>query len=153
MTLMRRKEHDVSGAPVYLRDEMNRLFDNFFNPGLPLAREPFRGDFLPAIDISETPQGITIQAEIPGVKPEEVEVNINGGILTLRGEKKDDQEQKGRNWHRLERSYGSFLRAIQLPETVDAEKCTATHANGVLKIEIAKKETSKPRQIPVEIKR
>ena len=154
MTLMRRKESDVLGAPVYLRDEVNRLFENFFAPGALAVRDAgWHGAFVPAIDISETPTNVTVTAEIPGLKPEEVDINLTGNLLTLRGEKKEESEEKGRNWHRLERSYGSFSRGIQLPESVDPEKCKATYDNGVLRIEIAKSEASRPRSIKVDVKR
>jgi len=154
MTLIRRKENDVLGAPVYLRDEVNRLFENFFSPANLAVRDAaWHGSFVPALDISETATGVTVTAEIPGLDPADVDINLTGNLLTLRGEKKEESEEKGRNWHRLERSYGSFSRSIQLPESADPEKVKATCENGVLRIDIGKSDASRPRSIKVDVKR
>ena len=155
MSLMRRKESDVVNTPLLLRDEVNRLFDNVFGPGpLVTSREnPWRGSYVPPMDIAETENAVIVTTEVPGMKPEEIRIDLTGNILTLRGEKKEESEEKGRNWHRLERSYGSFSRSIHLPETVDPDTCKATSENGVLRIEIGKSEASRPRSIKVDVKR
>jgi HSP20 family protein len=153
MPMIRRKDEPLFGQPLMLRDEMNKLFDNFFTGAVaPVRESEWRTTFFPAIDVHETTNEVIVTAELPGIKPEEVEINLTGNILTLKGEKKDEVDEKGKNWHRIERSYGSFQRAFQLPETVDPEKAKATYDKGVLKINIAKTESSRPRTIKVDVK-
>jgi HSP20 family protein len=137
-----------------LRDEMNRLFDNFFTaPGLgTLTERHWPATWYPALDVSESDGAFLISAELPGLKPEEVDINLTGNLLTLKGEKKEEKDEKTKNWHRVERSYGAFVRSIQLPDTIDPERAKASYDHGVLRIEIAKKEASRPRSIKVDVK-
>jgi HSP20 family protein len=152
MSMIRRKEDPYVGTQLGLRDEMNRLFDTFFQGSIAPRDAEWRSTFLPAIDVHETPAEIVVTAELPGLKPEQVDVNLTGNILTIKGEKKEDVDDKGRNWHRIERSYGQFQRTFQLPDTVDPERAKASYDHGVLKISIAKTEAARPRNIKVEVK-
>jgi HSP20 family protein len=146
MPIVRRKDLDPQVSQVGLRDEVNRLFDSFFTP----AASPFAASWLPAIDIAETDTSFVVSAELPGMKAEDVDINLTNNILTLQGEKKEEKDETNRNWHRVERSFGSFRRTVQLPDGLDAEKTKATFENGVLKVELAKSSGAKPRTIHVE---
>lgn len=123
------------------QDSLSRLFS-----------EPTSRPWTPAVDIYETENELVLKADIPEVDPKNVGIQLENGTLTLKGERKFEQEQKnGKGFHRIERAYGSFVRAFSLPETVDAEKVKADYKNGVLTVTVPKKEVAKPRTINVEI--
>lgn len=107
--------------------------------------------FAPAFDVSEDETTITLEAELPGMTEKEITVQIDEGVLTVSGEKKFEFEKKEKNFHRVERSYGSFHRSFTLPETVDAEKVQANAKNGVLTITLPKIEAAKPKLIDVKV--
>jgi len=135
-----------------VRSEMNRLFDGFFSRPHPLASwfestEP--GEWLPSIDLSEDPEKIEIRAELPGIDPKNVDVNVTEDRLVISGEKKQSSTKTGNGWTHVESRYGGFSRTIPLPDPVDPAKVTATFANGVLTVEMAKTSTSAARKIPV----
>ena len=148
MSIMRwRPRRDL----LSIRDDMNHLFDNFFT-GWPEPRKGLlEGEWAPSIDVSETDDEITVTAELPGVKQEEVDITIADDVLTLKGEKKEEKEVKEKNYHRIERSYGSFQRSISLPAGVQADKATATYKDGVLIIAVPKAEEAKPKQIKIDV--
>jgi HSP20 family protein len=135
-----------------MQDEINRLFD------VTLGRSPmdhtslFEGEWAPAIDIYESEDAVVVKTELPGMTEKDVEVNLLGDTLTVKGEKKKEEEKKEKHYHRLERAYGSFQRSVKLPSMVVHEKAKASFKNGVLEIEIPKKEEAKPKQIKVEVK-
>jgi HSP20 family protein len=108
-----------------------------------------RNAFSPAVDVVEDKEAMVVRAELPGLKREEVDVSIDGNVLTLRGERKFEREEEGKRYHHVERSYGSFVRCFQLPTTVDAEKIDAKLADGVLTLRIPKKDVVKARKISV----
>ncbi len=124
-----------------LQQEMNRLFDEFFT-GFDLA--PFRGfegtwnAFRPSVDVVETDKEIKVSAELPGLDEKQIDVSLSRDALTIKGEKKEEQEQKGENYYRLERSYGNFQRTIPLPCEVETDDVDATFKNGVLTIKLPK---------------
>jgi len=126
-----------------------RAFDDMFQQVLsgPVGSRPW----IPAVDIVETPNELVIAADLPGVKKEDVDVQIEDGTLTITGTRKFENEENKEGYHRLERSYGSFRRAFTLPESVDPEKVAAAYEDGVLKITLSKKEIAKPRSIKVEV--
>lgn len=133
-----------------LPEEMNRLFW-----GLSRATErdeESTTDWSPAVDVYEDAEALKLHAELPGLKKEEVKIQVHEGVLTLRGERKLESEEKKDNYFRVERRYGSFLRSFSLPNTVDAEKIRATMKDGVLELVIPKKAEAKPKEIQVEIK-
>jgi HSP20 family protein len=130
--------------------EMNRLFD------LKLHRPLMPGNgaklWAPAVDIIDEKDQIRVKADLPGMKREDIEVNLENDILTVRGEKKEEKEVKEKDVVRCERYYGSFHRAFSLPTSVDASKVNAVYKDGVLEITLPKKEGAKPKQIKVDVK-
>ena len=134
-----------------IRDEVNRLFDNFFT-GLPERRRGLlEGEWAPSVDIAETDNEVVVTAELPGVKQDDVDITITDDVLTLKGEKKEEKEVKEKNYHRIERSYGSFQRSVSLPAGVQADKVKATYKDGVLHITVPKAEEAKPKQIKINV--
>jgi len=134
--------------PVFssFQDEMNRVLDNFF------SRETSYGmDWRPVVDVAETESDIIVKAEIPGIDPNDIDISITGDILTLKGEKKEEKENTGKCYHRVESSYGSFKRVINLPASVDVDKVKAEGENGLLEITLPKKEESKTKKINVKV--
>ncbi len=129
-----------------------RLFEDLFEGwegerGLPeLWAE---GRVVPAIDVTEDADGLTLTAEIPGMTKEDLEVTVDNGVLTLKGEKREEETTEGADYHRVERRYGHFERRIRLPEYVDTEKIHATYQDGVLKLHMPKGEAAKARSIQI----
>jgi HSP20 family protein len=132
-------EEFPAGLRVF-QDSLSRLFS-----------EPASRPWSPAVDVFETENELVLKADIPEVDPKNVGIQVENGTLTLKGERKFEGQDNGKGFHRIERSYGSFVRAFSLPDTVDAEKIKADYRNGVLTISVAKKEVAKPRTIKVEI--
>lgn len=122
-----------------LHDEMDALFDNFFKG---FSMEPFEGrhagSFSPNIDVTENDKEIKVSAELPGMDDKDIEVNLNKDSLTIRGEKKEEKEDKGKDYYHVERSYGSFSRTIPLPVEVESDKVEAHFKKGVLTVKIPK---------------
>ena len=134
-----------------IRDEVNRLFDNFFT-GLPERRRGLLdGEWAPSVDVAETDNEVVVTAELPGVKQDDVDITVTDDVLTLKGEKKEEKEVKEKNYHRIERSYGSFQRSVSLPAGVQADKAKATYKDGVLHITVPKAEEAKPKQIKINV--
>jgi HSP20 family protein len=129
-----------------LAERFNRAFS-----GVPARRdeEMSLGAWLPPVDIAEDNDRLVLTAELPGFEKDQIEVQLEGGVLTLRGERKFQDEKEGRNYYRVERSYGQFVRSFTLPNNVDREGVKATFANGVLEIALPKREEAKPRQIAI----
>ncbi len=109
------------------------------------------GDWSPRVDISETDHEIVVKAEIPDVKKEDVKVTVDSGVLTIQGERKQEKEEKGKKFHRIERSYGSFVRSFTLPDNIDEAKVKATFKDGVLNLQIPKTAETKPKAIEVKV--
>lgn len=122
-------------------DTLNRFFD------APSSARPWS----PSVDIAENENELTLTADLPGVKMDDLDIKIEEGVLTLSGARKFENEEKKGSYHRIERAYGSFRRAFSLPETVDPEKVAAHFDNGVLKVSLPKKEVAKPRSIKVNV--
>ena len=154
MTLIRwNPTRDLTTFPLEtlnMQREINRMFDNFFRGGI---QDDGAISFLtPAVDISEGENEYTVRAELPGVSKEDVRITMQDNILTIRGEKKEEKEAKESNYHRTERSYGSFQRSFTLPTHVKSDKIEASHKDGVLTITLPKVEEAKPKQIEVKVK-
>jgi HSP20 family protein len=128
---------------------MNRLFDD-------VARGGGHGEptsttaWSPAVDILETENEIRVKAEVPGVAREDIELNIENNVLTLKGERKFERESKEENYHRIERSYGTFSRSFSIPSSVDATGIKADYKEGVLTITLPKTQKAKPKQISID---
>ncbi len=133
-----------------LSDEMNRLFDPrpFAFTG---AGESLATGFAPPVDIYEDAEGITLRAELPGLSANEVDLRIENDTLTLKGERKLENEEKKDNYRRIERWSGAFSRSFTLPPTVDTDKVRAESRNGVLNVFLPKREETKPKQIKVNV--
>ncbi len=134
-----------------LQDEMNKMFDRFFRGGDFPDFGMESGSWIPPIDLSETGDKVTVKTEIPGIDPKEIDISIQDNTLIIKGEKKAEKEEKDKNYYRMERRYGSFSRSISLPASVDVNKITAECKNGVLEINLQKKEEVKPKQISVKV--
>ena len=147
LTPWRKKGSDFSLSA--LQKDMNKLFENFFSSGLSL--EPvFGAGWSPALDISETEAAVVVKAELPGVELDDIDLSLSGDTLTIRGEKKEEKEEKDKSFHRVERSYGSFARSVRVPASVDADKIEAEFDKGVLVVTMPKKEDEKGKRIQIE---
>jgi HSP20 family protein len=136
-----------------LRREMDSLFDNFFR-GFEL--EPFEshmGAFTPKVDVNETDKEIKISAELPGMDEKDIDVSLLNDMLTIKGEKKEEKEDKGKDYYRVERSYGSFSRTIPIPVDVETDKVEAKFKKGVLNITLPKtaKAVAEAKKIAVKV--
>lgn len=132
-----------------LRRQMDDLWGRLLDE--PLAPSTAgEGSFVPSVDMRETESAIEITAEVPGLKPEEIDVSLTGDLLTLKGEKKEEKEQKGENYHLVERRFGSFSRSFRLPVEVDPKKIQAKHTDGVLKLVLPKGSKSTTTKIKIE---
>ncbi|MEX0704089.1 MAG: Hsp20/alpha crystallin family protein [Planctomycetales bacterium] len=140
----------VERGPISaLRHEMDDLVGRFFGED----KEQFFGGGLPDLDISETDSAVEVKMDLPGVKPEEVDIDLSGDVLTVSGERKEEKESKengGRKFHRVERRYGSFSRSVWLPCAVQEGKVDARYHDGVLTITLPKSEASKSKKIKVK---
>jgi HSP20 family protein len=130
---------DFPGLRLF-QDTVNRMLDQ--NAARP---------WVPAVDIFETENEWVLKADLPDVKLENVDIQIENGNLTLKGERKFQKEESGKGYQRVERSYGTFARYFSLPDTVDSENVRADYANGVLTVTLPKKEVAKPRSIKVQV--
>lgn len=131
-----------------LRDAMDRLFDDAFTRPLSLRD----GWSVPAIDMFQTDDEIVVKAALPGIKSDEVQINITGEVLTLKGEVQQNQEMEEKAWHIREQRFGSFERSIALPTDVVADKARADFENGILTISLPKVEDVKPKTIAIKAK-
>ncbi|MCD6334492.1 MAG: Hsp20/alpha crystallin family protein [Candidatus Latescibacteria bacterium] len=132
-----------------IRDEINRLFGGFLSD-FPWRGDELEGAWFPKVDISETKNDLVVTADLPGLKLDDVSIHIENNVLTLKGEKKKEEEKEGTNYYRVERSSGKFTRSFALPNTVDANKVKATFKDGVLTVTLAKTEAAKGKRIPIE---
>lgn len=132
-----------------LREAMDRLFDDAFTRPINLRDGGWTS---PAVDMYQTDDEVVVRAALPGFKSDEVQINVTGDVLTLRGETKHEEEQKERAWHIREHRWGSFERSIALPTEVTADKAVADFENGILTIILPKAEEVKPKTITVKAK-
>lgn len=139
--------------PFYtFRQEMDRIFDNFFHG---LEVEPFQkmpGAFYPIIDVVDNPREVRITVELPGIDEKDVDLSLDADSLTIKGEKKEEKEEKGKNYHRAERVYGSFSRTVALPVEIDTDKAEARFKKGVLTVTLPKtaKALKEIKKIPIK---
>jgi len=133
------------------RKEMDDLFNSFFGEVAPSTERFFGAGFAPDFDISETDTEVFVKADLPGVDPADVEINLTGNTLTIRGEKKEEKEEKGENVYRMERRYGGFCRAFTLPCDVQGDKVEAAYKNGVLTVTLPKTESGVRKTIRIDV--
>lgn len=148
MTLLTRWEpvRELAG----LQERMNRLFNDSFS-SVTSQESLAAGSFVPAVDVYEDEQGIRLKMEVPGIDEKDIDIRLENNLLTVRGERKLEKETKEENYHRIERSYGSFTRSFSLPNTVNPEEVKAGYARGVLTIQLGKRAEARPKQIKVDI--
>jgi HSP20 family protein len=132
------------------QDRFNRLFNQTLTQMFG-EDEGKLGTWSPAVDVFETDQNIVVKAELPGVDPKDVEIRVENNTLFLKGQRKFENEVKEENYHRIERSYGSFTRTFELPGSIDAEKVSAEYKSGVLTLTLPKREEAKPKTIKINV--
>jgi HSP20 family protein len=132
---------------------MERLFNEFMGRSLRgMADETSAsGAWSPAVNILEKEEGIVISADLPGLKAEDVEVTVDNGVLTIKGQRSFEEASEGQTYHRVERWYGSFERSFTVPNSVDPSKIEARFVNGEMSITLPKREESKPRSVKVKV--
>ena len=131
-----------------LQEEVNRLFSSNLTRGF--GEEGIgRGAWNPSVDIYENKDQIVLEAELPGMKQDDFELTVENNVITLRGERQFEKKEETDNYHRVERSYGSFTRSFTLPQTVSAEGATAEYTNGVLRVTLPKREETTARRIQI----
>jgi HSP20 family protein len=136
-----------------LTDRMNRLFGGHAGRGLTRDGEDqeYAGVWAPAVDVREREGGLELSVELPGIDPKDVDVSVENGVLSIRGERQFEKCEEGESYHRVERAYGSFERTFRLPSSYNAEKIEAKANHGVLTLSVPKREEAKPRSIKVKI--
>ncbi|MGM0768278.1 MAG: Hsp20/alpha crystallin family protein [Pseudomonadota bacterium] len=135
-----------------LMSRYNRLFGLTRTNGEREGKDLFsRSDWAPAVDIKETPEAFTIEAELPGMSKDDVKVTVHDGVLSIQGERKHEEETNDKKHHRIERVYGSFLRRFTLPENVDDGSIKASFKDGVLSLTLQKAEPAEPKAIEVDV--
>ena len=133
-----------------LQVQLNRLFE-------PFARfagtdeDLVSGTWIPPVDVAETQDRIIVRAEVPGMRQEDISIEFENGLLTIRGDRKLEKSE-GVTWHRVERIYGNFSRSFTLPRSVDPEKIAASYRDGILEVEVPKREEAKPKHIKIAVK-
>ncbi len=138
-------------APWRALHTLEDEFDQFFW-GLPSGSGRTEYAWLPAVDLTETPDRYTLEADLPGVKREDIDLSVVDNVVTVKGERKNGRETHEDGCHVYERHYGSFQRSFRLPEDVDTEKIEAKFENGVLRVTLPKAEEAKPKRIEVKVK-
>lgn len=134
---------------VSIQDELNRLFGRTYGGAEP-TRSSAAGAWAPALDVYETPEKLVATVELPGIDPKDVEVTVEDSTLVVSGSRELTQETEEQSYHRIERRYGAFSRAIRLPDAADPDEVDARFDKGVLRVEVPKREEAKPRRIEVK---
>ena len=151
MSIMRwNPESNLSTFPGDIQRGINRMFSDFFREGM-WDEEMIPSKWSPPVDIAEKDTEYVVKVELPGVAKDDVKISTVDNVLTIRGEKKEEKESKGSNYHRVERAYGSFQRSFTLPTTVKSDRIEASFKDGMLTITLPKAEEAKPKMIEVKI--
>lgn len=146
------RERGVAGSAnpfMSLQREIDRLFEDFTH-GFPAFAGSGAGKLMPSMDVTETDKEIEITAELPGLEEKDVQINVADNLLTIRGEKKGEKEEKDKNYRLVERSYGAFERTLELPDGVNADAIKASIAKGVLKVTVPKPAPAQAKKIEVK---
>ena len=140
--------------PVFgIQRDVNRLFDDFFRSfDISSVNEGPVGTFVPSLDVTEDDKTLTVKVELPGLEEKDIDILLTDGCLTIKGEKKEEKEEKVKDYYHLERSYGAFQRVVSLPEGIDQQKAEAKFKKGVLEILLPKTEEVKAKGTKIEIK-
>ena len=132
-----------------LRREMDRLWENFFVER-PLGKI-WEREWAPSLDMSETKDNFVVKAEVPGKDAKHIDISLTGDVLTIRGEKRQEKEEKEEDYHLVERTYGSFSRSVRLPAEVESNKIKASYKNGILAITLPKSEKAKAKEVKIKV--
>lgn len=143
---------DYENPMAGFQKEMNQLFNNFFTESPFAAMKWNEETFNPKVNVAETDTNVQITAELPGMEEKDIDVSLAENTLTIKGEKKKESEEKNKNFHRVERSYGYFQRSLPLPAEVEVDKVAANFKNGILNITLPKSQASKAKSKKIEIK-
>jgi HSP20 family protein len=131
-----------------LKSEMDRVLDRFFEPKW--EEYAALGEWAPSLDLSESKEAFVVKAEVPGMEPGDIQVSLQENLLTIKGEKRQEKEQKDERYHRVERNYGAFARSVRVPVAVDGSKVDARFKNGLLTVTLPKMPGAKGTAIPVK---
>lgn len=137
--------------PVFEADDIPAGLRLFQDSVARVLGDPGARPWTPAVDIVEGENDLVLRADVPGIDLQEIDIRLENGTLTIKGERKFEAANNGRGYHRVERAYGTFARSFALPDTVDTEKVSADYKDGVLTITVPKKELAKPRSIKIEV--
>jgi HSP20 family protein len=158
LTPWRRNREDLASGPgtvlADFRREIDRLFDRFWSDPWMLGTREASGSELewgPTVNVSESDEAVTVEAELPGLSAEDIDIRADQGMLRISGEKTQTDEEKKRDYHRIERHFGHFQRAVELPSSADPSKVDATFKDGVLEVTIPKDPSARPKRIDVKI--
>jgi HSP20 family protein len=135
-----------------LQTQLHRIFEPFARFTPREDEDLVSGTWVPPVDVAETQEKILVRAEVPGLRQEDIQIEFENGLLTIRGERKLEKSE-GVTWHRVERIYGNFSRSFTLPRSVDPERISAAYREGILEIEVPKKEEAKPKNIRIAVGR
>ena len=133
-----------------MRTDMDRLWESFFE-GKPARRQEDMSGWVPSLDLAETKDSYVVKAEIPGMEAKDIDISLQNDLLTIRGEKKQEKEEKEENYHFVERTYGSFSRSIRLPQEIRGNKIKASYKDGVLKVTLPKSEEAKKKEMKIKV--
>lgn len=134
-----------------LQEEMNRLFGQIFGRA-PAGRPVTEGLWMPLVDVEETKDQFVVKAELPGMKKDDVKITVVGNELVISGERRQEEVTGDRTYHRMERSYGKFRRAMALPTEIESSNVSASYVDGVLEVILPKSEKTKPREVSIDVK-
>ena len=155
MTLTRWHRPELSWTPFRqlssLRDEIDRLFEAPLSSLTELS-QPFSGGWIPAIDLYEDRDNYVVKMELPGMKKEEIDISLHNGVLSISGERKDEEKHEDAETYRSERFFGRFQRSVTLPAVVEGDKVNASYKDGILTVTLPKAEEAKPKQITINAK-
>jgi HSP20 family protein len=146
-------KRDYENSFAFMRHDMDTLFDDFFRG---FEVDPFFRShttaFSPKVDVTENDKEIRVSAELPGINEKDIDITLNHDSLTIKGEKKEEKEDKGKDYYRMERSYGSFCRSIPIPVEIETDKVNASYKKGILKIRIPKSPKSVEEKKKIKVK-
>ena len=134
-----------------MRNEVDRLWDTFFE-GKPRRRKGGEdGEWFPSLDVLETKSDLVVQAELPGMDPKDIDISLSDGTLIIKGERKQEKEEKEKDYHLIERSYGTFARMVRLPKEVKRDKISASYKDGILKVILPKSNQAMTKEVKIKV--